>query len=112
MADNDNPTTPKHLEDAAMLRRMYRLLMGQLHALPSDSDRITVVGMMAAGACLFAAKGDKAKAHDFLADSFLPGAQGLLDAVEADFRQALNTLKLQEAVRAKRPNRFIPPKKD
>jgi hypothetical protein len=106
-ADNDNPNTPKHLEDAAMLRRMYRLLMGQLHALPSDTDRLTVISMMAAGAGLFAVKGDKEKAHAFLETAFLPVAKNMLDAVEADFKQAINDLKIKQAAR---PNRFIPKK--
>jgi hypothetical protein len=107
MADNDNPNTPKHFEDAAMLRRMYRLLMGQLHALPTHEDRLAVVSMMAAGASLFVSKGDKAKAHDFLETAFLPVARNMLDAVEADFKQAINDLAIKQAVR---PNRFIPKK--
>lgn len=108
MADNDNPTTPKHLDDARTIQKMYRLLMAQLSVMESNEQRLSVIAMMAGGAVLFAV-GDKERAKAFLAEQWLPNAQNMVDAAEAD----LKMLTRDRAIRtAARPNRFIPPKKD
>jgi hypothetical protein len=107
-ADNDNPNTPKHLEDARTVQRMYRLLMAQLSVMESNEQRLSVIAMMAGGAALFAT-GDKAKATAFLTEQWAPNVPNMVDAAEADFHMLNRDRAIKQAVR---PNRFIPPKKD